>query len=40
MPKTPVDKPDNLLKAPKPDIKRPTLKTVPVNWPHPKPKGK
>jgi hypothetical protein len=29
MPKTPVDMPDNLPKTPKPDINRPTPKTIP-----------
>ena len=36
----PVDMPDNLPKSPKPTIKQPTPKTVPIKWDHPKPKGK
>lgn len=36
----PVKQPANLPKTPKPDIKRPTPKTVPLSWPHPKPKEK
>jgi hypothetical protein len=35
----PVDMPDNLPKTPKPDINRPTPKTIPVDWPHPAPSG-
>jgi hypothetical protein len=36
----PVDMPDNFPQTPKPDIKRPTPKTIPVPWPHPKPTSK
>ena len=32
----PVDMPPG---QPKPDIKRPTPKTIPVDWPHPAPSG-
>jgi hypothetical protein len=37
--KRPVDMPDNLPNTPKPDINRPTPKTIPVDWPHPAPSG-
>jgi hypothetical protein len=37
MPKTLVDMPPG---QPKPDIKRPTPKTVPIKWDHPTPKTK
>lgn len=31
----PVDMPDNLPQTPKPDIKRPTPETIPIEWNHP-----
>jgi hypothetical protein len=35
----PVDQPDNLPATPKPDIQRPTPKTIKVDWLHPAPSG-
>jgi hypothetical protein len=38
--KRPVDMPKNMPGAPKPDIKRPQPKTIPIKWDHPAPKNK
>jgi hypothetical protein len=38
--KTPVKMPDNFPNTPKPEVIRPTPKTVPIKWDHPKPKTK